>query len=145
LADFTKKYVNSVVDREVSKTRTFVMGTINKATESGVDVNDAMAEELDGWDNEDGRAGQLGRDDSSEAGWALTKMAWVLAGIVALRWVTVGDTCPICRELDGAVVSMEKTFLGSGGVLAGYTSSRNIGHPPLHDGCDCLVVPEITT
>jgi len=65
------------------------------------------------------------------------------AGVKAIEWKTVGDTCPICRKLEGKVISLDQYFVnenetladGGSGVVMKSTYKKK--HPPLHRGCDC--------
>jgi hypothetical protein len=49
--------------------------------------------------------------------------------------------------LNGKVIEINKWFLSAGdellpeGVDKPLTTTTNIGHPPYHGGCDCMIVP----
>lgn len=88
------------------------------------------------------QADTLAKDEGSRAGSAIAKAVFAAAGIKRLRWVTVSDSCPYCKRMDGRVVGIEATFLDAGAELApeGETPlriRRKVGHPPVHPGCDC--------
>ena len=81
-----------------------------------------------------------------KAGAAFTKMVWGGLGVRYLRWRAFGKSCPYCTNMDGHIVAMDGFFLASGAELApegtpALKSRQNIGHPPLHGGCDCMIVP----
>lgn len=73
---------------------------------------------------------------------------WSAVGVTALRWVTSGKSCPLCESLDGRVVRTGANFVNEGDTVEGdettapLTARRNIGHPPLHDGCDCMLISD---
>lgn len=71
---------------------------------------------------------------------------WSAVGVTAMRWVTTGKNCPLCNQLDGKVIRSGQNFLDAGATVSGggatpdLTTRRAIGHPPLHDACDCMLV-----
>jgi len=77
---------------------------------------------------------------------AATKVAMVASGVTLIRWVANAEACPFCSELDGQVVGVEKDFVGSKQPVDGGAGqkpmkpSHNVGHPPLHNGCECDIV-----
>ena len=81
-------------------------------------------------------------DDDVRFNLMLAKMAWTAAGITTLMWITTGSsTCPYCSSMDGRIVGIEKNFLDQGDGIDDMKPSTSIGHPPLHAGCDCMIVP----
>ncbi len=81
-----------------------------------------------------------------QLGSAVAVAAFASVGVVALRWVAFGDSCPMCEGLNGRVVGMETAFVQEGETFSAgdkeITPKANILHPPLHAGCDCMIVPE---
>lgn len=99
--------------------------------------------ELDTW--RDVRPDEEGLEESVREGNYLAKSVYILAGIQFLRWYSVGKTCPYCTNLNGRTVGITKWFLSVGEEFAPAGAaplkiSKNMGHPPAHRGCDCLVV-----
>jgi len=109
------------------------------------DVIDAVETRLSQWSET--KAGKMSRRETVQAGATIAKQAWVAAGITELVWRTVGDNCPMCDELDGAVVGIEReAFVQAGESVenpdgTNITPTRNVLTPPLHEGCDCSVTP----
>lgn len=63
------------------------------------------------------------------------------------RWVTTGSSsCPICKRMDGRVVSAGKPFLRKNDQIKDgdlvFSSSYEKKHPPLHTGCDCVIMAD---
>lgn len=93
--------------------------------------------------------GKLSMIHTVRANGAVTKAAWAAAGISALRWVAYGDSCPYCLALDGQTVAITNFFMSKDdvfepdGASAPLTVEWNVGHPPLHLGCDCGLAPGI--
>lgn len=108
---------------------------------------DALAEiqrTTDGW--RDTRPGGVANEETVRSGNAAAKLVYVAAGIQLLRWFAVGDSCPYCSEMNGRVVGATGNFLNAGETIGmgapngPLTPSRDVGHPPVHKGCDCQVV-----
>lgn len=80
-------------------------------------------------------------------GGAMARAFFFGAGVTSLVWVTAGpDPCPLCQSLAGAVVGREGNFLREGETLEAegvnpLTMDHSVGHPPLHDGCECMIAP----
>jgi len=78
---------------------------------------------------------------------AVAKVVFSCAGIIRLRWVALGSkSCPLCQEMNGKVVGIDKPFLAEGDKLESESGSqiqlyRPTTHPPLHQGCVCQIVP----
>lgn len=102
----------------------------------------AILERMDGWD--ENRAVKTGRDQAFEAGNALAKFGYAALGVRYLVWA--GGDCPLCQHLNGARVGIDEMFVRAGDSVdagdgvAPYPAVRDIGHPPLHGGCDCVIV-----
>lgn len=100
--------------------------------------------EMELW-REEARAFSIARDETVRAGNAMAVTAYILAGRQFLRWVAIGKTCPFCRDLNGKVVAITEVFIPAGtqfqpdGASEPLTTTVNIGHPPAHRGCDCMV------
>jgi hypothetical protein len=94
------------------------------------------------------RVNAIGIREATKAGgfFALTSM--LAAGVRRMGWRAVGQSCPLCLELDGTIVSIEQAFRKQGDIvdprvegtkpLVVQTLTR---HPPLHAGCDCVIIP----
>ena len=74
-------------------------------------------------------------------------MAFAAAGVVRLKWITMGgDNCSYCKELDGRVVGINESFVSKDDVLESEDGKMRIYkpafHPPLHRGCVCQIVAD---
>lgn len=103
----------------------------------------AVDERVGEWDET--RAGKMASRESVQANGAISRLAYTAAGVSTLVWVTIGDDCPLCSSLDGRTVGTTQNFVDAGDTVeatgtAPLTPRTNVGHPPLHQGCDCLVV-----
>lgn len=100
--------------------------------------------ELDVWRTEE-RAAFFALDESVRAGNAFAHFGYTVLGVMTLRWVAIGKSCPYCTRQNGRVVGITEVFVPAGGTVDGDDGgdplqvTRNIGHPPLHSGCDCQI------
>jgi HK97 family phage portal protein len=103
----------------------------------------AVEDRLTRW--KDTRASKTAFDQAFEAGNALALTAMVRLGVTKKEWA--GGDCELCRNLNRVVVEIDKPFLQDGDTVeaddentANLQVSKTIGHPPLHDGCDCVIL-----
>ncbi len=74
--------------------------------------------------------------------------AWKQAGNVTGKEWTVqsGNPCPFCQSLDGTIVSLDSNYYSLGDVVdaGGKTmtvSYDDVGSPPIHPNCQCILTP----
>ncbi len=144
LQRFRNDYRQNVLDEYMGDSLGQIRGIMKKSREDGVDMVDALTQRLEEWVEK--RADKLAVAEAHRTVNALTVAAFRESGIVsALRWVTAGDSCPFCQEMNGRIVSVTREFLGAGEELsAGGRQLKtywNVRHPPLHAGCDCSLAP----
>ena len=90
-------------------------------------------------------ASSTAQDELVRASGAFSLLAYRSCGVRKVRWRTHGDSCPICKRMNGKVVTVETAFVSSGdtvdydenGQSMQFKVSGTIRHPPLHNGCDC--------
>lgn len=108
---------------------------------------EAIGQRLDEW--EEKRPDKVASNESVRFEGALARFAWDGMGVTKLVWRTGGtDDCPLCEELDGRVVGIERPFVAKGETVEGddddtapLTSRSDVNGPPLHQGCDCSISP----
>lgn len=148
---FVDQYTRTMAARHVTKSRRQLQAIVRDA-EPG-DVPDALAQNLTRWQDE--RPAKIALTETVRAGGAFAKQAYVLLGVLVLRWVTFGESCPYCRRLNGKVVGVDESFASKGDIIEPdeeansrlapeqradpMTVKATVGHPPLHGGCDCGV------
>ena len=143
LDDKIRSYADGMVNRMHDSSRGQLTTILTEA--DAADVPDALETRLTEW--EETRAAKISKRDTVDAGSMIAKAVWTLNGISKLIWRTVGENCPLCDELDGKVVEITKHFVQAGdrvdpaGDTAPLDVTRNLGHPPLHEGCDCTISP----
>lgn len=77
---------------------------------------------------------------------AVSRAIWSSGGVVKIKSVANGDSCPFCSALNGKIIGIQESFLEPGqyqpeGASAPLTVSSRKNHPPYHDGCECGIAP----
>ena len=145
-ADFERRYVDDLVRRHVDTSRQALSATLRDALAEGRDELEALEERLAEW--EEKRPGKITMHETVRAEGAFARAAFASVGVLYLRWVAFGDSCPYCTALDGKIVGIDETFVVEGefqpeGVEEPLKISGTRKHPPLHAGCDCAIEASI--
>ena len=136
-------YTDTMLIRHAAQSRRQLTRIVQDDGMDGVEVR------MDVWENGKGdtrpRADVIADREAVQFGSGLARAVWIAAGVTALKWRKVGDTCPFCSKLDGTIVGVLENFIDADTGLEAegkvLTSSGNVGHPPAHGGCDCTIVP----
>ena len=134
--------------REASEGRQQLIALIDEHESEGEEeAAKALQGRLDEWGEK--RPGKIAMNESVQFMGAAAKTLFVVAGVTVLRWAANPGACPFCAGLDGKVAGVLKNFVNAGqGVDGGegtdgpLVPSDNIGHPPLHNGCECDIVAD---
>ena len=113
---------------------------------SGGEPLDAVTTRFDEWNEH--RAGRFAdllvvRGDN-----ALSKETWRMAGVSGVRWINREPNCAYCAHLSGRSATMGQFFVSHGaafqpeGADRPLDPSHDVGHGPLHAGCDCSIEPD---
>lgn len=144
LVEFVRAYFDGYVQRHAASSKAQMRDVVTEATQNGEEPLEAVEQRLSEW--EEKRADKIAQRETVQAGNAVSVATYLSAGVLFKRWVAIGDTCPYCRRLDGKIVGIGGFYLQAGeeyhpeGAEAPLVPSVNVGHPPLHRGCDCMVV-----
>ena len=139
---FVRSYVSAGASRHVARQEARVNGILDDAEK---DVVEALQEETDYWRDEEGMAAREAAEEVTRSNNAVALAVYAAAGRLTKRWVSVGDSCQYCSKLNGQVIAIYEWYVPADGGLTGLDGgvlnvTRNIGHPPVHGGCDCMVV-----
>jgi hypothetical protein len=143
LERFVRAYTGSFAYSQSQISLKRLQKALQEALAAGEDAEERINAELTHW--KDVRPAELAMDQSTRSAGAVAKFVYSVAGILVLRWVTMGDSCPYCKAMDGRTISINKLFLSPGeefqpdGADGPMTTTTDIGHPPLHGGCDCSI------
>jgi HK97 family phage portal protein len=145
LDEFISQYLGLYSLRYTNTNRRQMTAAIQRAQVDDTEVLPAIEHQLDYWD--DTRPEIEAQREVQRANNAIAIVAYGAMGVLRKRWRAGGDACPYCRSLDGAVVEVSGNFVPAGGsvVVEGQPPlpiNINMGHPPAHDGCDCIVLSE---
>jgi len=143
-------YEESFENRYVSKSQAQLADIIaDGANTSAEETQAALEARLEEW--ADTRAQKVANTEAVRAAGAFSKVIYAGVGVELVRWVNVGpDTCDLCAILGGVVVGVREFFLEPGDTVDPGPDSPTTplrvkspkGHPPLHTGCDCILVAE---
>ena len=141
-AEFVQSLAEAYTDHHLNSSRIQLQEVLKDADEPLTALRDRFAE----WAEK--RPGKVAANETVRAANALAVEKMRTEGVVTKRWVAGGsDTCPYCRTLDGTAVEIERPFFTTDdsfhpeGAETPLTFTSNIGHPPVHQGCVCSVVP----
>jgi HK97 family phage portal protein len=143
LERFVKSYTGSFAASQAGISLHRLKTALQEALHDGLDAEEALQAELDHW--RAARPGEIATEQSTRANNAAAKFVYAAVNVKIIRWVSFGETCPYCKRLDGRTISITKNFLSPGDQLEGdeehqpLTTTTNVGHPPAHDGCDCMI------
>lgn len=146
IRQFIDDYVQALVSREVGSSQLQLQALLDQALLDGTDPGELLTTRLDEW--EEKRVEKVTRREKNLALNAFVVAFYVLSGVVRKRWVSIGESCPYCRNLDGKVVEVQKFFVDKDTDFQPDGADRplnvrfNMGHGPAHGGCDCTIVAE---
>lgn len=147
IRNFIEAYAAALGERQAIQSEEALRARLEQALAEGEDPEAAIVEKMG--EIEATRPASVARWESVQAGNAFARSMYAVAGVLALRWVATGDNCPYCRSLNGRVVGIREFFLQAeedfqpDGADRPLKRGSRIGHPPLHDGCDCQVVASL--
>jgi HK97 family phage portal protein len=131
--------------RHATRSLTWMLDAINGALPGEeLQAVEAKFEDWGEW-----RADNSAHEEATRASNAVAKAAYRTAGIVRMRSMAFGESCPYCRGLDGVIVGIDQVFLEAGvpfqpeGALTPLVVGASKGHAPYHDGCDCMVLASL--
>ena len=142
VAEFSERYMGSFVNNHTEFSLNQLLKIITEVDDDKMAA--AIMKRLEGW--EDTRADKIASDETVKASGGVMRYVFGASGIIKLVWVASGgDPCPLCSEMDGRVVGIEQNFVNAGDKVKGgdtsITASSNVMNPPLHQGCECTIVP----
>ena len=138
LEGFVNSYTESFSDRQAAYSEERIRALLENE-----DALEAMEEEFSNW--QDVRPGRAAGNEVVQQSNAISKLVYLAAGIQLIRWVSSGESCPYCDSLDGMKIGINQLFLVKGeswnpeGAESALVPSVDIGHPPAHEGCDCMI------
>jgi hypothetical protein len=143
--EFIEQYASGLGTREATSSQYQLEALLEEAAATETPTADIVGQRLDEW--EATRAGKIAHSESRRSLGAFTKTLYIASGVLALRWITNGDSCPYCTALEGRTVGIQGWFLEQGQTFQPDGAERPlsvnthaVGHPPLHAGCNCTII-----
>jgi HK97 family phage portal protein len=148
LEEFASKYATAFSMRYTSSSAGQVRHVVDQAVRGGADPVDAVTQRITEW--EERRPGKVAMNETVQENNAIAREVYKAAGASRIKWQNTGSaTCPYCTELDGKVVPITRPFLDNDERLQaeetgsdGTRIRRPTHHPPVHQGCGCMIVPD---
>ena len=143
LTGFVRRYLEAYASRHVYSSRERVDGVLERTNAENGDPVEVLEKEFEDW--EENRAGVIAKAESVRVNGAVSQFVYLAAGALFLTWRTYNDSCPYCKSLNGKRVGINEMFLAMGeellpeGVESGLRVNHDVGHPPAHSGCDCMI------
>ncbi len=129
---FVTKYIDGYAQRHIAASRQEMKALVG-------DVK-ALEDALTTWST---RSEWIALREANQAGNAFARAAYREAGVPFMVWMS-GDECADCVSLHGKRVLPEGTFAQRGELTDDkYIPAAGLGHPPLCDGCDCILVGDV--
>jgi len=149
LRTWIAEYIAVFAANQAARSRGQLLALLEETDPAEVlNVFQTRFDEWDGDEEHPSRADKIARDHAVRLGQAFSAATWFGAGVAALVWRNTGaETCPYCKGLNGRRVSSGESFLSAGedykpkGAEAPLRPSTNVKNPPVHGGCDCILVP----
>lgn len=143
MEEFLAGYILAFGGRWAGSSRGQLLSVLAAAFERDDDPVEALSERFDEWAEK--RPGKVAAWETQRLGNATALEAFRSAGVQRKVWQATGRSCPYCQSLDGRTVSVQEIFLDGGTPLQPEGAetplvTETIRHPPLHAGCDCIVV-----
>ena len=138
------RFIENTTTKYILSSRGQLKSVARIAEESEENSFDAIMQRIADW--EEKRPDKVAGIETIAGMAGLSAFVYFSSGF-RTEWVTVGKSCPYCDSLDGMIISQGDNFLSAGTVLepdgaihGPMTITRNISHPPAHNGCDCSVI-----
>ena len=145
LARYVAEYARVWSVRHTAKSEAEILAALDRQDAGGPE--DALDGVFDRWRNK--RPGNIALNETVRGANAVAKFMYLAGGILAMIWVAGADACDYCRGLDGTVIGINDLFIAAGesfepaGAPGPLVPARDVGHPPGHDGCDCMVIADV--
>lgn len=144
-SDFVAGMVEDYVDHHLDSSRAQLTEIAKNVSElPKEEQGKAIIDRIKEWTQK--RPDKVAANETVRAANALAVEKMRSSGVTRKVWRTSGGkTCPYCKGLNGRTVSVEQTFFDAGseykpaGAKTPLTFRSNIGHPPVHQGCDCWI------
>lgn len=139
-AAFVTALATAYADHHVNSSRIQLQALLKGADNAVEALRERFAEWMDK------RPAKVAANETVRTANALAVERMRSSGITRKVWSASGISCPYCSSLHGRTVEVLQDFFAPGdefspeGAERPLTFTSSIGHPPIHAGCDCVVV-----
>lgn len=142
VSEFAHAYTENLARREVATSISELRSMMDETAADELD--DVLLARADEW--EETRPDSFASREIVRVASGAARWAWQTAGVAGFIWRANAEACPLCKELDGRRIPSKAYFLNDGDSVGSGTDTLivegPIGGPPLHDGCQCDLVPD---
>lgn len=142
VAAFVQSMLQTHVENYLSSSRAQLTELLD-----GPDPKSAIQQRMAEWIEK--RPGKVANETTYKTSNAVTQTVYRDAGVTRKKWSARGKSCPYCKRMNGKVVDIERPFHREGDSIdvpdaeiaakAKLNFTHEIGHPPQHQGCDCVI------
>jgi hypothetical protein len=134
---FVEDFITGYAGRFTQSSYRQLKALIEQSLIDGSDINTVLEERLTEWSEK--RPAKEAKNESTRIGGAVAHTLFGLAGATRLVWRNVGDSCEICKKINGKTVGIEHPFASPGDILSDLAVKRHVHYPPLHRACTCII------
>ena len=137
---FAQEFTDSYIDKYIIRHKSQLISLINENREEGdPEYIELMEERVVEWVEKQPEKSSL--ETIIQLAGFIVSMAFFSRGR-KLVWINTGDdTCPYCQNMNGTVIEQDQYFAKDGGTVLDMKINGSKRHPPLHQGCVCMVGP----
>ena len=147
LTQFTNDYIADRSARWLAILQSTLHTAVHPPDDAPPDYDPVAAVQDALQQRKDDLADDFSRDQATRIVNAFAVVAWTALGWLSLRWVAVAENCDFCANLNGRTIGITSWFAHAGDSIPGAEGDpplqpgSNVRHPPLHAGCDCIILP----
>ena len=141
---FMEEYVDAFRKRYIESSQGQLISAAKKATDAQEDPAQYIFDLLAEWQKS--RPGKVALNENVKINGAVSRVTWTLSGVREMVWRNTGSkSCTYCNHMDGKVVGIEEKFVPANvdykppGADGALKIRGPKSHPPLHQGCDCII------
>ncbi len=143
LDGFLQKYVDVYVQSHAAHSQALLQAMLKGFETNGDDPISGLESAFEGWN--ESRPADIAGEESIRLNNAAAHMVYAIGGIPTVRWFSFDATCAYCTAMDGKTAGINEVFFRAGddyqpeGAADPLKVEGNVGHPPLHRKCECLL------
>ena len=142
---FVRALAEAYADHHIQSSRIQLQEVVTATSAVGGAVAlEALRQRFGEWAEK--RPEKVANNETVRTGNAIALERMRSEGVTRKVWASSGGSCPFCSGLDGRTVEVERDFFTPDdtyqpeGADEPLTFTSSIGHPPIHQGCDCSIV-----